>query len=203
MKKSVVIFCILLIPALQQLYGQNSEIRDLENFDKITVSGNAKVFLTPGTPQNVRVESKNELNNINTKVNNGKLIIDGKPTSIYITIPSISAISISGYGELKSDSAFSTENLSLDISGKGKIILPLKTSTIDANISGYGRMRLSGETQTINLKVSGNGNLDASNLKVNAADVEISGVGKTTIVHSRAGGAGRGREWPADRSADA
>ncbi len=181
MKKTLVLFYTLLIPTIQQLYGQSSEIRDLENFDKITVSGNAKVFLTPGTPQNVRVESKNELNDINTTVNNGKLKIDGKPSSIYITIPAIKAISISGYGELKSDSAFRADNFSLDISGKGKITLPVQATSVDVNISGYGRMKLSGETQSINLKVSGNGNLDASNLKANTANVEISGVGKTTI----------------------
>ena len=181
MKKSAIVLCIFLFPSFQHLYGQNSEVRELGNFDKITLSGNSKVFLTPGTPQNVRVESKNDLGDIKTVVSNGKLNIDGKPSSIYITIPAIQDISISGYGEMRADSMFNSDKLSLDISGKGKIILPVQASAIDVNISGYGKMKLSGQAETIHLKVSGNGTLDASNLKVANADVDISGVGKATI----------------------
>ena len=178
--KAGIIVCMIIV-GLQHIYGQNNEVRTLDNFNKLTVSGNAKVYLTPGSPQQVRVETKNELKEVKTTVTDGKLKIDGKPSSVYIIIPSVEEINVSGFGEIRIDSTISGNNLILNISGKGKILAPITYSALEGNISGFGKMKLNGTVQKMNLNISGNGTIDAAELKTENANIQISGIAKATV----------------------
>ena len=179
LRKTGLVLCIVL--NYQNIYSQNSEVRALDNFSRIVVSGNAKVFLTQGAIQQVKVETNNQLNNVTTIVNSGKLKIDGKPSTIYITIPEIEEINVSGLGDIRSDSMIHGNSLMINISGKGKIIAPLSFLKIEGNISGSGKMKLSGQVQELNLNISGKGTIDAVELKVQNADFNISGIAKASV----------------------
>lgn len=181
MKKAYLMLCIMGASSFNYIYGQNSETRNLAPFNKIEISGNSKVYLTPGTPQLVKVESKHELNEVNTVVKEGRLKIDGSPSTIYITIPAIEDIDVSGIGELKSDSVFSGNKIMMNITGKGKIIFALSFTQIDVNISGSGKLKLNGDVQSFSYRVSGNGAIDAESLKTNSGSIDISGVGKAIV----------------------
>jgi Putative auto-transporter adhesin, head GIN domain/Outer membrane protein beta-barrel domain len=161
--------------------AQVSEIRSLENFNKISISGNSKVYLTNGSPQEVRVETKNKLNEVQTSVRNNSLHIDGKPSSIYITIPEINEINISGYGEVNAKNSFSGENMEISISGNGKVVSPLQMKSINVDISGFGKVKLSGSADNFKIGVSGNGTVSATELKVLNSDIDISGVAKAYV----------------------
>ncbi len=161
--------------------AQVSEIRSLENFNKITISGNSKVYLTNGSPQEVRVETKNKLSEVQTSVHNNSLHIDGKPSSIYITMPAIDEISISGYGEVHAKNSFTGENMEIGISGNGKVVLPLQVKSINVDISGFGKVKLTGTADNLKLGISGNGTISAAELHVVNSDIEISGVAKANV----------------------
>lgn len=163
------------------IYAQESETRQLEDFNRITISGNSKVYLTQSPNQEVRVETKNKLSEVQTSVNNHTLHIDGKPSSIYINIPSLEEVTISGYGEIHSKTPFKGENMRLYISGNGKIILPVEVNKLNLDISGFGKLRLSGSATDVQLSASGNGTIDAEKLHADNADVDISGVAKISI----------------------
>ena len=180
MKKTLLALAII-FGSTEYIFSQESEIRVLESFNKITISGNSKVYLTQATPQEVRVESKNKMEDVNTRVSNNTLHIDGKPSSIYITIPELTQVFVSGFGEVKSEGTFNSNEMKIEISGNGKIILPLEVEMLDVDVSGFGKLKLSGVTRNLKLGVSGNATIDAENLKTNTADVEISGVAKASV----------------------
>ena len=163
------------------LYAQNSEVRTLDSFTKILVGGNAKVYLIPSVSQQVRVESKEDVKDITTIVNNGELKIDGKPSSVYIHTPGLEEINIRGAGTVTSDSTFTAESMSLNISGNGKVIMPVALKRLAIDVSGFAKMKLEGSAEKVTMAVSGNSVLDAEDLVVNNASVQVSGVSKAHI----------------------
>ena len=171
----------LLLVALRSLNAQTMEMRTLEPFSKINVKDNAKVYFTQGSNQQVKVEAEDELSEVHTLVSGSSLSISGEKAVLYITAPVLEEVKVSGFGEVRSDSMINTSSLILSISGKGKIVMPVQVTELKVNISGSGKMKLSGATKTFKLSVSGNGTVDAANLAVDNADVEISGVGKATV----------------------
>ncbi|MEP7265634.1 MAG: DUF2807 domain-containing protein [Bacteroidota bacterium] len=180
-KKLFAITVLMILGRTMLIYGQESETRQLEDFNKIIISGNSKVYLTQAATQEVRVETKNKLNEVQTNVSDHTLHIDGKPSSIYINIPELEEVTISGYGEIHSKTFFKIETLHLEISGNGKIILPVEVNNLNIDITGFGKLRLSGTANSVQLSVSGNGTIDAEKLKSVNSDIDISGVAKVSI----------------------
>lgn len=162
-------------------YGQESETRQLAEFDRIKILDNSTVYLHIGTPQSVRVEAKTPLNNIRTEVEDGVLEIQGPPSVIYITTPSIKSVGISGIGKVECDSTLATSSLRINVSGSGKVNLPVSLSRLEIGISGMGKVTLRGEAEKAEINISGSGKIEASDLKVKSCTAHISGVGKCYI----------------------
>jgi hypothetical protein len=181
MKKYILVFTLLFC-SVEYAFCQESETRALESFNKILISGNAKVYLTSASPQEVRVETKNKLSEVRTAVNDHTLRIDGKPSSIYITIPELEEVVISGFGELHSaSSSYKGESMHIEISGNGKVVLPAEVKSLNVDISGFGKVRLSGSAEDFKLSVSGNATVDAEELHATNMNAEISGVAKASV----------------------
>ncbi len=159
-------------------FGQQSEIRELAPFSKIKIKDNSEVHLRIGTPQEVRVESKTLLNDIRTTSEDGVLTIHGAPSEIYITIPVLESIAISGIGKVSCDSVITTESLRITVSGNGKISLPVQAKILELGISGIGKLELSGSAETVVANISGSGKIEGSELHVKHYEANISGAGK-------------------------
>jgi hypothetical protein len=172
---------VILLTQAGYIYAQSSETRALPDFKSIVISGNSKVYVKQDSIQHVEVETKNKLEDVITTVNNGILRIDGKPSTIYINTPMMNDITITGFGELKSENAFKTDQINVTLSGNGKIVLPVETSQLNADVSGFGKLKFTGSATNTKISISGNGTIDADKLITNNASVEISGLGKTRI----------------------
>lgn len=159
-------------------FSQNSEIRELAPFTKIKIKNNASVILKTGSPQEVRIESKNSLNQIETKSEEGSLSLDGPSATLYITLPELNSITISGVGKVRSDSTIRTNSLRISISGDGKVNLPIDVNRLEIGISGIGKLELSGKANTVETNISGSGKIEAADLQVSSCEANISGVGK-------------------------
>jgi hypothetical protein len=183
---------ILIFAGANLLIAQTNQKREVPAFTEISLKIGAKVHLKQGNTQSVEV-SGNEitLGKLITEVNNRKLVIrypsdawlsKWKPGSvdIYITIPQIDALIISGSGTIVSDEKIESRILDLTVSGSGDIKLPeLKGDRISAIISGSGNIHLSGKQNAGELKViiSGSGNVKAIEFPADNVDVKISGSG--------------------------
>lgn len=159
-------------------FGQENETRDLSAIDRIKILDQCTVHLTIGSPQSLRVEATTPLTRIRTVVEDGLLVVSGPPSVIYLTVPEIKSINISGIGKVDCDSLIRTNHLRVSISGNGKVRIPVDVSKLEINVSGLGKVELGGRADQVEIGISGSGKVQAAKLNTKAADVRISGVGK-------------------------
>jgi hypothetical protein len=159
---------------------------DLDNLEGISLPGSAKIFLSQGEDQEVRIEGQeNIIDNLNLDVRsniwhigNKKPVWQSETLKIFITIATIKSIKISGSGSVKSESHFTNlKDLDIRISGSGKLDMDFDVREVTANISGSGDMIMKGLAKEMNLTISGSGEIHAYELQSERADVRISGSG--------------------------
>lgn len=168
-----------------------SETRSAGNTEKIDVIGGINVFVDHGAPS-VKVEGdENILQYIETKSDDGWLEIKTRehvnvhsrnPIKVYVTTPEISALKVTGSGNLTFNNKFSSRNdLSFGVTGSGNIYADVNTPAVNANITGSGNMYIKGETRNVDVQVAGSGNFDSPGLKAENATVKIMGSGDASL----------------------
>jgi hypothetical protein len=169
------------------------EVRNVDQFSGVSLAISANVFLTQGPVQKVEVEGdKTSLEEIETEVNNGTLKIHTKDmfhgnfgkVSVYITVPAINALTVSGSGDITANSDINSDELDLNISGSGSIrFSALSAGEVSANITGSGNIEVSaGQARSdLEVVVTGSGSLSAEGFSAAKADVTITGSGSAKI----------------------
>lgn len=171
-----------------------TEQRQVSSFDEIELSIGADVQIKQASTYSVSVTtSENLMSIIKTEVNGNTLCIETKSNKcirhsdeidVYVTMPDISKIKLSGSGNITCASAINVNEIDLTISGSGNIILDsLMASTCNMTISGSGNMELNGVGAGSNQKIniSGSGNINSLNHTFNVVDVSISGSGSASV----------------------
>jgi Putative auto-transporter adhesin, head GIN domain len=172
--------------------GQSTkETRDLKDFTKIGfgVAGNMSINFGPEFKV-VLEGDKALLDKIITEVSGGKLVIKkerdswfsgmNEKISVYITMPELKGLGVSGSGKAEVKDALKTTDLDLNVSGSGKIYTTdLVVTSLNCGISGSGDIVIggNGNAKKADLSISGSGNLSGENLKAESAEVHISGSG--------------------------
>jgi uncharacterized protein YneF (UPF0154 family) len=172
------------------------EIRDLPPFTKVALKISGKVYLEQGDTQSVKIVANDEtLEEIITEVKDRTLNIRFPNTNIfkkwnpgkieiYITIPGIDALNVSGSGDIISEE-ISSRILDLVVSGSGNIkINDLTSEQVSASVSGSGNIEIKGSKVAEELKsrISGSGNVDASEFEAKNVDVQTSGSGSCSVI---------------------
>lgn len=183
-----------------------TETREISGFTGISNEMEAIVYITQGAEFDVHIEAQeNLMGEIKTALSGSTLEIysehcidEGEPVKVYVTLPTLTSIDISGSGSVFTQSVINTASLNIDISGSGSFtavdsinadmidmdisgsgsmqILSYVTS-VSADISGSGSVTLSGEGSTLNLEISGSGEMLTFGFLSHDAYVEISGSG--------------------------
>jgi hypothetical protein len=196
--KSKIFFLVILIvgffvanPVLAK-----EETRDLPAFTKISLRISGKVYVEQGATQSVRIVAEDEtLEEIITEVKDRTLNIKFPNTNmfrnwnpgkieIYITIPGIDALTVSGSGDIVSKE-IKSRILDLAVSGSGNIdIDKLISEQVSAAISGSGNISLSGSgvAKELKARISGSGNINASEFEAENVDVQTSGSGNCSVI---------------------
>lgn len=194
MKRSI--FIVLLTFLSANLWAQTKETRDVGNFEWIAMNISGKVYVTQGDKDEVIIEAlERDLREIRTEVHGGRLSIstesdrswfswgdklEGK-VNVYITVRQLRGASVSGSGDIISQSLIKTEDFDASISGSGDIKLELDARTIESRISGSGNIELKGSAEKARLGISGSGKYYADDLKVDDYNISITGSGKASI----------------------
>lgn len=173
------------------IVGNNSvqrEFRRTSYFDGIELNIPAEVIVRQGPAKDIEIEAEtNVLNVLNTRVSNNTLRISynnvwvrtNYKVRIWIQIPDIEAIRVSGSGKVIGDNTFVSRNLDLDMSGSGVIDLATETKNeVLANISGSGLIFLEGDAKSANFYISGSGKIQGFNLEVDNSTIDITGSGR-------------------------
>lgn len=181
------------------VFAQNRETRKVENFTKIAFRFPGKLYLKQGSPQKVELEgSQDILNEIDTEVEGGKLVIgregrwfdwnnwtDNDKITVYITMPNIEALSVSGSGDLIGQGKITADNLDLNVSGSGSLQLDVDAAgDVEADVSGSGDIDLKGKCRSFDSDVSGSGEVELTINITETADFGVSGSGKISATGS-------------------
>lgn len=190
MKKYQLLISAALLLSAGNLAAQHREVRDVENFSKISFGFPGKLYLKQGSPQKVELQGDRDvLEEVQTEVDGGRLKIgkegkwfkwdDDDKITVYITVPNIEAVSVSGSGDIIGESKIRTNDLDVNVSGSGSLTLEVEaTGGVDANVSGSGDMVLKGHFESFESDVSGSGKVVLDAMIENEADFGISGSGK-------------------------
>ncbi|HEX8660110.1 MAG TPA: head GIN domain-containing protein [Hymenobacter sp.] len=173
-----------------------SEVRTLNSFSRLNLKIDAEVFVTQGSPQQVRVEAqRNILNVIETELSNNRLEIEyGRynvrshdPIRIYVTLPNITELEVSGSGKISSTAPLTATNCRVDVSGSGEANLNFaQADALQTNVAGSGEVRLSGNAPSHNINISGSGRVSTYDLSTLDTYVSISGSGRSYVRAARA-----------------
>ena len=172
--------------------------RTTKHYDQIAISGFFDIDLVEGKEGLLTlVGEQNILDHITTEVNGNKLTIKVKngynlnPSSwrkgVSITIPveSISALSLSGSGDIVSKKTLKADFFETTISGSGDISLALEVKSLKASMSGSGDMVLSGKTTDLDVSISGSGNINAYDLSADHVDATVSGSANVKVTANK------------------
>jgi hypothetical protein len=169
-----------------------SEIRDLNNFSSISISGGLEGFITMGEKFSVEVIADENLQEIiQTEVRGKKLVIrasrnirraDSK--EVHISLPVLSGIDVSSAARMQSENFFDVDELRADVSSAGRLKLIINSRELDINVSSAGDATLEGRTENLKATVSSAGDLDASDLEAVNAKVNVSSAGKASLMVS-------------------
>jgi hypothetical protein len=195
-KYNFLILCALLF-STTILIAQHREVRNVDNFTKVSFGFPGKLYLKQGSPQKVELQGdKDVLEEVETEVDGGRLKIgkegnwfkwnsDDHKITVYITMPNIDAVSVSGSGDIIGESKIKTNDLDVNVSGSGSLQLDVEASgDVDANVSGSGNVDLKGHFSSFESDVSGSGKVRLSAAIDNTADFGISGSGKIEAIGS-------------------
>jgi len=163
-----------------------SQNRTASSFDAVSTNGDFHVSIVQGSDYSIEVRAEsNLLPYIETSVSNHTLQIQTTgvhsfrhhaPFEVFITQPTLSSLSLSGSGFIKTGS-FVCENIDLSISGSGDIDALVNANHISSKILGSGNIYLSGMAKGSDFRISGSGKINSYDLVQDDCDTSISGSG--------------------------
>lgn len=195
MKNRTFLLILLAVFFISNPISAKEENRDLPSFSEISLRIPAKVYLEQGEKQSVRIVADSEtLEQIITEVKGRTLNIrfpgnnifkrwDPGKIEIYISVPEVDGLNLSGSGDIISEK-IESRILDLLISGSGNIrIEQLTAERVSATISGSGNIKIEdgGVAEELKTRISGSGNIDASGFEAKNVDAQTTGSGNCSV----------------------
>lgn len=176
----------------------------IDDFHALDISGNIKIELTQDSVFSVQATGgPTALSHLQTKVSNGvlKIYTDkfhvNREVTLYIVMPELSDLSVSGTSEVNGYNRFTADNLRIHLSGMSKADLDIhvnrelrieQSAATDLDLQGTAyRMKYnsSGASQfdaddlvVHNARIEGSGAVDVSTNVTDSLDVRMSGASK-------------------------
>ena len=183
------LIAILFVPG----YAQNRETRKVDSFTKINFRFPGKLYLKQGSPQKIELQGdKDVLEEVETEVTGDRLTIGKEGNdwfnwdwdnddriTVYITVPDIDGLSVSGSGDLIAEGEITGDDMNLNVSGSGSLTIEVElTGDLEADVSGSGNIDVKGKCKTFESDVSGSGRVQLAALILEKADFGVSGSGR-------------------------
>ena len=189
---SALILAVIVSAGFASNQSDVKETRNVSGFTKVNFGVAGNLYINIGPEFKVVLEGeKKYIDDVITEVSGGKLVIKNEnwkinnwrmneKVNVYITMPELAGLGVSGSGKAEVKDAIKTSDLGLSVSGSGKIyISDITVSNLSCGISGSGDIILSGSgsCSKADISISGSGNYDGLPLKIGTAEIHISGSG--------------------------
>lgn len=211
MRKKMILLLLAacLIPGIRA--AAETEERNLPAFTEISLRVPATLYLEQGNEQKVTIEAgRATLDELITEVSGRSLVVrfpaknllmrNFRPGKIVIrvTMPEVTALNLSGSGDILARGEISSLILEMNVSGSGSIDLDALTANrVKASISGSGNILIEGDQPAAELStsISGSGNLIAEDFEAAEVKVTIAGSGNARVysngnIHVKIAGSG-------------
>jgi hypothetical protein len=162
----------------------------LPAFDGVSMGFSGDVIIAQGATQKVVIEGQqNIIDNIRRDVESGtwkinfiKNVNNAKNVTVYITVPKVDFVGLSGSGSIHSSGRFTGLNqMDVSLSGSGEIKVDYDANATDLHISGSGDIELRGSSNSLEISISGSGDVSAEDLVTSKCGVHISGSGDASV----------------------
>jgi hypothetical protein len=196
MKRIIIFAAVVLALILGSGFtmGQSTvkENRNKSGFTKVSFGVSGNMYISIGNEFKVTLEGdKDDLEDIITEVSSGRLVVKkenwrmnfNEKVNVYITMPELEGLGVSGSGKAEIKDAVKTDNLSLSVSGSGKLYTSeITVSDLKCSISGSGDIILGGGSASdADISISGSGNYSGETTKLGSVDISISGSGNCVV----------------------
>lgn len=171
-------------------HAQTSQVRDVQPFKKIEISGAANVVFSQSDTLKLKVVADDkEMKNIFTTFENETLVIKAKGSfthnyKVYVSGNALNQITSSGASKLTTTNTLETDSLSIEVSGASDVIANIKTKVVEVRLSGASGINLEGNTQTLYGTVSGASGLKAYKLNSLNTNITASGASSAKVFAS-------------------
>ncbi len=165
-------------------------IRDVRNFDRVSLDGSGELFLTQGEKESLAIEAAPDtLSRIVTEVRGGTLHIGLKSRSLFhlgrvtyrLMMKNIAGIESHSSGNIVAKD-LRTDSLRIVVSSSGNITVEsLVASSLDTAISSSGSFTLAGSVDRQDVRISSSGECRAGRLSSRTARVLVSSSGNATL----------------------
>jgi hypothetical protein len=192
---------LLALPAhLASAQDRVQETRSVASFTEIEYALPGTLHLRQGDTQSVEIDAPEAvLDKIETTVDGGSLeISDGNGSGffdrffgdggldtddidVYVTAPTINAVTLAGSGRVVGETRLTSGSLSLSVAGSGDMSLDLDAEDLTVRVAGSGECTLQGQASTLDVNIAGSGDLRAADLETKRADVRIAGSGDAEL----------------------
>ncbi len=175
--------------------GPTEMTYDVADFNEIWLNGPQDVVVTYGEEFSVRSEgSALALGTLQARVSGDRLTI-GPPegfnmgnwqmlrnATFYVTMPSLSAVELTGYGDMQIDRV-EGERFSAAIAGSDSTleIADMVVDEAEITIAGSGEISLAGEAREARFFIGGSGDINAERLQSETANITIGGLGDVSL----------------------
>jgi len=201
MRKALMLLPVLMVGGCHAAFGEESHERitrgfQVGGFEKIALSGSGDVEVRTGAAASVRAEGDKEaIERLEIRVENGELRIgrrrdgDGwhfgwvrdRHLKIFVTVPSLSAASITGSGDVRIDKV-AGNRFDGAISGSGDLgVGDMQVGEASFSIAGSGDVRVAGKAGKASLSTAGSGEIHAGGLETGSVNVSVMGSGDVRV----------------------
>lgn len=168
-----------------------TESRAVKNFQQVFSNLPGDLELKQGDRESLTITAEdNILPKIETRVVNGLLeltlkknedIQTNEPIEVDLQLKNLNQLDLSGAGMVKAPK-LQTNRLAISSDGTTDIEIDfLQVKQLVLDFSGTGRIKLSGRADKQEVSLSGVGEYDASNLKTQNTEIELTGAGSARI----------------------
>lgn len=193
-------FAIITYVGSNPLSAKNiKQERDLTGFNSLVLAISADLYLTQGNEFSFRIEGDEDyLQEVKTEINGNTLRItkdnmfsfrwNNVKVKIYVTMPEVEGLFVSGSGDIIAQSPIKSDSFTLKVSGSGDITIPnITLNQLKAVVSGSGDLSMGGKSVASNadISISGSGNAKFKGIVFNNANVTISGSGDVFVEVSK------------------
>jgi hypothetical protein len=206
MKKALLSLIVMSFICSVTMGQDYKETRDVKGFSSIGFGISGNLYIKIGPEFSVILEGdKEDVNEVETEVVGNRLQIKHdtwrfnirEKVDVYITMPDLKGLGVSGSGKAEVLDEIETEDLDLSVSGSGHILTAnITVENLDCSISGSGNIKLGGgKVIDAEVSISGSGSFYGEEARAETMEIGVSGSGScrcyvTGSLEARVSGSG-------------